>query len=252
MLVSGARVVITGGAGGIGSATVLDLAGRGAVILAVDTDGPALDRLRATTREAGLKVICRQCDVSSEAEVENLFDWCDREWGGCEVLINNAGLAGHGSLIRRSGSGWRKLPLENWNKVLATDLTGVFLCAREAAPLMADRGRGVIVNISSVWRAGQEHQSAYAAAKAAVAALTVTWARELATEGIRVAAVAPGYIQTPMTEAIPADRRSAIIRQRIPLGRFGQPDEVAGAIRFVIENDYLTGRVLDLDGGAWE
>lgn len=251
MKVEGSRVLITGGAGGIGAATCLDLARRGALVLAVDLDGAALDRLAGLARDRELALDLEEADISREGQVIDLMAACRSRMGGLDVVINNAGAVDHGAVVKPGPDGLEKMSLQRWQRVIDVDLTGVFLCSREAAGVMIEQDRGgLIINISSFWRQGQPLQSAYSAAKAGVAALTVAWAGELASYGIRSMAIAPGYIDTPMTGLIPAPVRRKIAAEAIPLGRFGRPEEVAGAIRFIIENDYLSGRVLELDGGA--
>ena len=253
MKVEGSRILITGGAGGIGSAASLDLAGRGASVLAVDVDEAALTRLAGLARKQGLPLTLEKADISQEEQVVSLMATCRSRLGGLDVLVNNAGVVDHGALVRPMADGLEKMSLQRWQKVIDVDLTGVFLGSREAAGLMIEQGTGgVIVNISSFWRKGRPKQSAYSAAKAGVVALTKAWADELAAYGIRSMAVAPGYIDTPMTRLIPPPAREKIAAEAIPMGRFGRPEEVAMAIRFIISNDYLTGRVLDLDGGADE
>ena len=251
MRIDGARVLITGGAGGIGSASALELAGLGARVMVADIDGAALDRLGKKAAFCGADLRFKEFDVSREEEVISLVEDCKRDLGGLDVLVCAAGIVDHCALVRKGENGLEKLPLNRWQRVIDVNLTGAFLCAREAAGLMIGQGRpGVIINISSFWRTGRACQSAYSASKAGMAALTRVWADELARHGIRSVGIAPGYIDTPMTELIPEPTRQNIARLEIPLGRFGRPEEVALLIRHVIENDYLTGRVFDLDGGA--
>jgi 3-oxoacyl-[acyl-carrier protein] reductase len=155
-------------------------------------------------------------------------------------------------LLVAEDEGWiRRLPTAQWRKVLDVNLTGQFLCAREAAAVMLERREpeGVIVNLSSLARAGNAGQSGYAASKAGLEAAARTWALELAQHGIRVAVIAPGVIRTPMLENISDEARAGLL-SAIPLGRFGDPAEVWLALRFVLECRFFTGRVIEVDGGA--
>src|SRR4029077_7017529 len=142
-----------------------------------------------------------------------------------------------------------KLTLAQWQAVIDTNLTGVFLCAREAAERMISHNvRGVIVNVSSISRAGNAGQTNYSAAKAGVAAMTVVWAKELARYGIRVGAIAPGFTRTPMVEEMSTEILMKVIAP-VPLGRLAEPSEISHAVSFLFENDFFTGRCLEIDGG---
>ena len=165
-------------------------------------------------------------------------------------LINNAGITRDGLMVKfKDGQLLGKMSLEDWQSVLDVNLTGTFLCAREAAVHMARFGAGgVIINISSLSRVGNFGQSNYSATKAGVAALTVLWARELARHGIRTAAIAPGLINTEMVAAMKREARDRLAAM-VPTKRLGEPDEVAQTVQFILENDYISGRVIDLDGG---
>jgi len=165
-------------------------------------------------------------------------------------LINNAGITRDALLVKaKDGKVIKKMSLADWQAVINVDLTGVFLCAREAAARMIESGTpGVILNISSLGRAGNFGQTNYSAAKAGVAAMTVTWAKELARHQIRVGAIAPGFCETRLVTGMKLealDRTKGII----PLGRLGRPEEIAHSALYVFENDYFTGRVLEVDGG---
>lgn len=249
MNIQGANILITGGAGAFGKAFAFDLASQGARILAFDLKREALEVLRDEARQRGFAIETSQGDVSKEDDVEELFRLFMERMGRLDVLINNAGLAEDGLLVKKKKDYYEKFPLSRWQRGIDVNLTGVFLCGREAAYHMVRQGRGgLIINMSSISRHGSFIQSNYSATKAAVVALTVVWAKELSRYGVRSVALAPGYIDTPLTRNIPEDVRSRIIPQ-IPQGRMGTIDEVMHAIRFAIENDYLNGRVIDLDGG---
>jgi 3-oxoacyl-[acyl-carrier protein] reductase len=172
--------------------------------------------------------------------------------GGLNALVNNAGIIRDGLLVKkdRATGEVTTLSTADWNAVIGVNLTGATLMAREVAARMARTGArpGVIVNISSVARHGNRGQSNYVAAKAALAANTVTWARELAPLGIRVGAVAPGMVETPMTQGMNQKARDALVAA-VPVGRVGLPEDVWLAVKFVLECDYFDGRCVDVDGG---
>jgi 3-oxoacyl-[acyl-carrier protein] reductase len=241
------RVLVTGAASGIGLAMARRLATLGARVWAVDRDERALADLRATENGRGIEYLT--CDVGFEDQVRALVAQVDEQSGGVTVLINNAAILRDQALVARLGRTIRRHSLADWDETLRSNLTGTFLMARDVAESMIrTRRRGLIVNVSSISRAGNPGQTAYAASKAGVDALTVTWSQELAPYGIRVVALAPGFVETDMTRHIPPmflDR----IRERTPLNRFGTLDEFAHVIQFIIENDYLHGKVLELDGG---
>jgi 3-oxoacyl-[acyl-carrier protein] reductase len=173
-----------------------------------------------------------------------------RDFGSVDGLINNAGTNRDALLVKaEDGKVQSKMSLEDFNKVIAVDLVGVFLCGREAAVHMIEGGRGgVIINVSSISRAGNIGQTNYAAAKAGVAAMTVTWAKELARYKIRVAGIAPGFCDTRMVANIKPAIRDRIISS-IPLRRLGQPEEIGRTALFILQNDYYDGRILEIDGG---
>lgn len=172
--------------------------------------------------------------------------------GGVNSLVNNAGILRDGLLVKkdRKTGEVKKLSLADWNTVIGVNLTGATLMVREvvAAMVQAETRPGVIVNISSISRHGNRGQSNYVAAKAALAANTVTWAREFSPFGIRVAAIAPGMIETPMTQGMNQAARDALVAN-IPAGRIGLPEDIWQAVRFCLECDYVTARTYDVDGG---
>jgi len=180
----------------------------------------------------------------------SLFEQVVSDFGRLDGLVNNAGITRDGLLIKfKDGELLSKLSLDQWQSVIDVNLTGVFLCGREAAAHMAQLGNGgVIINISSISRAGNVGQSNYSAAKSGVEAMAVTWAKELARYGIRTGAVAPGFINTEMVAAMP-DNAKAKIAGQVPLKRMGEPDEIARAVQFILENDYFSGRLIEVDGG---
>lgn len=249
MNIDGARVLVTGGARGLGRVFAFDLAAAGARVGVCDVDEDALVACRADTAAAGLAVWSTAADVSDEGSVERLFADFVTANGGIDAVVNNAGLNRDGLLVRKKGDAVEKLSLAKWQAVIDVDLTGVFLCAREAAVHMVSQETGgVIVSISSLSWKGNVGQTNYSAAKAGVVAMTRTWAMELARYGVRAVAIAPGLTATEMAEAMPEDARRRLT-DAIPLRRMAAPAEVSHAVRFAIENDFVTGRVIPVDGG---
>jgi 3-oxoacyl-[acyl-carrier protein] reductase len=245
--IAGLRVVVTGGASGLGEAFCRRLAELDARVWAVDRDGGALQRVRQQW-SAGSTPQFVHADVGVESDVERLFAEVAAS-GGLDVLVNNAAVLIDQALVSKLGKRLRKHTLDGWNETIRSNLTGPFLMAREAAALMLQtRTKGLIVNVSSISRAGNPGQTAYGAAKAGIDAMTVTWARELAPYGIRVAAIAPGFVETAMTRNIPPLFLERL-REATPIKRYGTLEEFQRALTFVIENDYFNGRTLELDGG---
>ncbi len=243
-------VVVTGGARGLGKAIAERLAQEGATLALVDLGQENLDNTVAELNKTGITAKGYIANVADEAQVISTMDKIEEELGPITGLVNNAGILRDGLMVKaRDGEITSMMSLEDWQAVIDVNLTGVFLCGREAAARMIKSNtKGVIVNISSVVKDGNMGQSNYAAAKAGVASLTVTWARELARQGIRVAAVAPGVFETDMVMSMKEEARERIA-SNVPLKRLGQPAELANSIAWIIDNDYFTGRTLQLDGG---
>jgi 3-oxoacyl-[acyl-carrier protein] reductase len=243
-------VVITGAAQGLGQKMAEIVAGQGANVALVDLDHMKLQDTVNLCSKAGGKAKDYPTDVTDESAVETLFNNVHRDFGNVDGLINNAGITSDALLVKaQDGQVQKKMSLEEFDRVLAVDLRGVFLCGREAAVHMIQgRARGVIINISSICRVGNIGQTNYAAAKAGVVAMTVTWAKELARYGIRVCGIAPGFCDTRMVGSIPAKVRDRII-STIPLQRLAQPDEIGRTALFILQNDYCNGRILEIDGG---
>ncbi len=243
-------IVITGGARGLGGAMAERLARAGAKLALVDLDPDALDAMAASCRDAGApEVRTYVCNVAVESEVEHLFAQVVADFAALDGLVNNAGITRDAMLLKfRDGELVSKMTLEQWQTVMDVNLTGVFLCGREAAMRMIELGSaGCIINISSISRAGNMGQTNYSAAKAGVQAMAVVWARELARYGIRAAAIAPGFIGTEMVMSMKPEAREKI-ESMIPARRVGDPDEIAKAVQFIFENDYFSGRCIDVDG----
>jgi len=239
---AGHTAVVTGASRGIGRAVALELASSGAtVVVNYASSAAAADAVVAEITAAGGQAYALQADVSQEEQVDRLVSTVLERSGSIDVLVNNAGITRDGLLMR--------LKTEDWRAVLDLNLTGVFLCTRAVTRPMLKQKRGRIVNITSVvGLTGNAGQTNYAAAKAGVVGFTLSTARELASRGITVNAVAPGFIATDMTSHLNAEG----LLNAIPLGRYGEPAEVAGAVRFLAADPaaaYITGQVLQVDGG---
>lgn len=249
MQLNGKTIVITGAAQGLGRAMALRLARAGASLALVDRNPDTLERTLGDCRELGVTARAYTANVADEADVEQLFNAVAADFGSLHGLVNNAGIIRDGLLIKvKDGEVTGKMALADWQSVIDVNLTGVFLCGREAALHMARRNEGgCIINISSISRKGNIGQTNYTAAKAGVAAMTVTWAKELARFGIRVAGIAPGFIKTEMTGSMKPEVIEKV-EKTVPLGRMGDPDEIAGAVQFILENEYFSGRILEIDG----
>ena len=242
-------IVITGAARGLGAAMAKRLATHRCNLALVDLDAESVADTAAACEAAGAAAKTYGANVASEDEVVNLFDQVVADFGSINGLVNNAGITRDGLLIKyRDGELVSKMSLEHWQQVIDVNLTGVFLCGREAAQRMIETGsKGVIVNISSISRAGNMGQTNYSAAKAGVQAMAVAWAKELARYGIRAASVAPGFIETEMVMGMQEEARTKLT-SGIPLRRMGQPDEIAQTVEFIFQNDYVSGRCFDIDG----
>ncbi len=243
-------VVITGAARGIGRAMALAFAARGADIAALDRNGAALGETVAQCAASGVRAKAYVTDVASEPDVIRCFDAVVADLSRFDVLVNNAGITRDALLVKaQDGAIHSKMSLTQWQAVMDVNLTGVFLCGREGAERMIQRGNGgLIVNISSISREGNPGQTNYSAAKAGVAAMTVVWAKELARYGIRAAAIAPGFCATEILSAMKPEMVDRV-KAAVPLRRLGEPAEIAATAVFIAENDFVTGRVLEVDGG---
>ena len=242
-------IVITGGAQGLGLEMARMCAAEGAKLALLDMNPEQLDAAKVEL-SAQTQVAVYVANVADEAQVEATFAQIDADFNGIDGLINNAGILRDGLLLKvKDGELVAKMPLQQFQSVIDVNLTGVFLCGREAAALMVKHGRkGVIINMSSVARAGNMGQTNYAASKAGVVAMTVTWARELGRYGIRVGAIAPGVIRTAMTDAMKPEARERLEKMK-PVGRLGEAAEIAHTAKYIFENDFFTGRVVEIDGG---
>lgn len=234
--------IITGASRGIGRAIALELAAQGAnVVVNYASSGDAAQQVVAEITEAGGNAIALQADVSKLEQVDALLSNTLEKFGRVDILVNNAGITRDTLLLR--------MKPEDWQAVIDLNLTGVFLCTRAVSKVMLKQRSGRIINIASVaGQMGNPGQANYSAAKAGVIGFTKTVAKELASRGITVNAVAPGFIATDMT----SDLKSDEIIKYIPLGRYGQPEDVAGMVRFLVADSaaaYITGQVFNVDGG---
>jgi 3-oxoacyl-[acyl-carrier protein] reductase len=243
-------VVITGAGRGIGRAIARQMATGGADVALFDLHADDLEATRALCAAESVKARCYQVNVANEEQVSGAMVQVAGDFGRLDGLVNNAGIVRDGLLVKvTDGVPVGRMSLDQWNAVIGVNLTGVFLCAREAAAQMIELGNGgVIVNISSISRTGNAGQSNYSAAKAGVESMSVVWAKELARYGIRCGSVAPGFTHTEILAAMRPEVLDKLTAP-VPLKRLGQPEEIAHAVRFIFENDFFTGRCLDVDGG---
>lgn len=238
----GKTAVITGGARGIGKITAIALAEAGANIALLDV----IEDVKATAAELeakGVKARGYLADVTNSEQVAGLLKEINAAFGSVDVLVNNAGITRDGMLLRMTD--------EDWDKVLAINLRGAFVCLRAAARYMLKQQSGCVVNIASVVGViGNAGQCNYSASKAGMIGLTKSAARELASRNIRVNAIAPGYVKTAMTDKLPEDAKAAMLKM-IPLARYSDPQDIANAVLFLAsdESSYITGHVLHVDGG---
>jgi 3-oxoacyl-[acyl-carrier protein] reductase len=239
----GKVVIITGGASGIGRETALMCAKEGGRIAVFDMNEAGLREVEETIRGMGGECVGYKVDVSNFEEVSNAVQQVVAHFGTIDILVNNAGITRDNFLT--------KMEIEDWNKVIAVNLTGTFNCGKAVLPIMMEKMSGVVVNVSSVVGVyGNIGQSNYAASKAGVIGLTKTWAKEFGKKGIRVNAVAPGFIKTPMTEKVP-DKVIEYMVSKTPMARMGEAREVASAIVFLASDEasFITGHILHVDGG---
>ena len=244
MLLDGRHALVTGASRGIGRAVALAFAAEGAsVALNFAGNVAAAEAVRAEIESAGGKAILVPADVSDENAVEDMVKTVTEAFGSIDILINNAGITRDGLLLR--------MKEEDWDAVLNTNLKGVFLCTKAVSKFMMKKRYGRIVNMASVVGVtGNASQANYAAAKAGVIGFTKAMAKELASRGITVNAIAPGFIRSDMTDVLPDKVKEAMLAE-IPLGRAGEPADVAKAALFLASDQaaYITGQVLKVDGG---
>jgi 3-oxoacyl-[acyl-carrier protein] reductase len=243
MTLDGRVAIVTGAGQGIGRAVAEMLAQHGADVVVADLDPGRSNETVAAVTKTGRRALNVKVNVAVWDEVKRMTDQVVNEWGKVDILVNNAGVTRDGLLLRMKD--------EDWNLVLQVNLNGTFHCTKAALQPMSRQRYGRIVNIASIVGVmGNAGQANYAASKAAVIGFTKTVAREYASRSITVNAVAPGFIDTAMTQSLPADVKDALQKQ-IPLSRLGQPADVAAAVRFLVSDEaaYITGHVLHVNGG---
>ncbi len=242
-------VLVTGGAAGIGKATALRFAEEGATVVICDVNEEVGE---ATVKELGEGAAFYKVNVADRQAVQKWIDEVAAKYGHIDVLVNNAGLLRDGQLIKfKDGELVGQMPEENFDLVISVNLKGVFNCTQAAAPVMAKQGSGVILNASSVVGLdGNFGQTNYVATKSGVIGMTKVWSRELGRYGIRVNAVAPGFISTEMVTSMPEKVLDGM-KARTPLGRLGDPRDIANAYLFLASDEasFITGETLRVDGG---
>jgi len=236
---------VTGASRGIGRAIALTLCRAGFDIIVASPEVENNEKVALEIREAGAEAMTLDFDVSSPGSVKEGFAKALKEKGRVDVLINNAGIARDGLAVRMKAA--------DWDLVLNINLSGAFHCIQQALPGMMLNRWGRIVNMASVvGQAGSAGQANYAASKAVLIGLTKTVAQEMASRGITVNAIAPGYIDTDMTQALPEEVRQKILAG-VPMGRMGKPEDIANAVKFLVSDDasYITGHILAVNGGMY-
>lgn len=241
---SGKTAVVTGASRGIGKATAIKLASLGAnIVLNYRTNIESVQQVIKEIEAAGSKAVAIQGDVSNFNDAELIIKAAVENFGSLDILVNNAGITKDGLLMR--------MKEEDFDSVIDINLKGTFNCIRHAVPIMVKQKSGRIINMSSVVGVtGNAGQVNYSASKAGVIGITKSSARELASRGITVNAIAPGFIQTDMTDVIPEKAKEALLAG-IPLKRFGKPDDIAETVAFLASDaaNYITGQVINIDGG---
>ena len=246
MNLSSANILITGGASGLGKTMASHLVGKAANVIVVDRNEDALKQLS----EEFPTIKCYTADLTDYDAVGALTDTIFKEYGKLNVLVNNAGIIHSEPLVNILSREDTKHSLDNWHKTIDVNLNAVFyVTSHVTAQMVKTRSKGVIINISSISSYGNMGQSAYSASKAAVNALTVTWSKELGMFGIRCVAIAPGFIDTPSTNAALTEAKIKSYKNATPLGRLGTTEELLHSVIFIIENDFYNGTILNLDGG---
>ena len=245
MTLRGKVAVVTGGSRGIGRTVASVLAREGVALTLCARDRVALEKVASELEASGAQVLAVKADVTQAVEVNQMIESCLERFGSVNILVNNAGITRDNLLVRMKD--------DEWEAVLNVNLKGVFHCTRAVLRPMLKQREGCIVNLTSVIGVmGNPGQANYAAAKAGIIGLTKATAKEVASRGITVNAVAPGFVETDMTYALDPEHQERI-RSQIPLGRFGTPEEVAELVVFLASGRaaYITGQVIHINGGLW-
>ncbi|NLV89740.1 MAG: 3-oxoacyl-ACP reductase FabG [Tissierellia bacterium] len=236
--------IITGGARGIGEATAKKFVKEGAKVVIADINEEDIERTVNEIKEMGGQVAGIYVDVTKMDSVNKMIEFTLEKFGKLDILVNNAGITMDSTLL--------KMTEDQWDKVIDVNLKGVYNCGQAAAKVMVDQGSGVILNASSVVGIyGNFGQTNYAATKWGVIGMTKTWAKELGRKGVRVNAVAPGFIATPMVKKMP-EKVINMMKEKAPLQRLGEPEEIANAYAFLASDEasFVTGAVLEVTGGV--
>ena len=245
MQLSESKILVTGAGRGIGHFIAMGLLDKAAKVFIIDRDQQLLASLAIHE-----KLVCFHCDITKAEEVEKVIAEIFELHGGINTCINNAGIIHSEPLVNFLSKAEKKHSIENWKKVIDVNLNAVFyISSNVAEKMIAKKEKGVIINISSIAAQGNIGQSAYAASKAAVEALTKTWSKELGMFKIRCACIAPGFFNTPSTREGLTDNMLAKWQKSVPIARLGELNELLSAVEFIITNEYFNGKVLALDGG---
>lgn len=244
-------IVITGAAQGLGLAMANTFAKAGANIALIDMQEDAVKQAAQAVSELGVTAIGYALNVTDEDQVETTFNQIVTDFGKINGLINSAGIMRDGMLLKvKDGKVVGKMSKQQFQSVLDVNVTGTFLCGREAAAKMIEtQSEGVIINLSSVSRGGNMGQTNYSASKSAVSTMTVSWGKELARFKIRTGCIAPGLVNTAMAAQMRPEMLQRFL-STVPAGRLAEVEELGHAAKFIFENDYFTGRTLELDGGT--
>jgi 3-oxoacyl-[acyl-carrier protein] reductase len=244
MRLEGKVSIVTGAAQGIGKATALKFAAEGSKVVICDVRLGSMDEISSELKEMNAEFLAYEVNVVNRDQIKTMVDDVLSRWGKIDVLVNNAGITADNQLI--------KMPEEDFDKVIDVNLKGVFNCTQIVVPIMSDNGGGVVLNASSVVGLyGNFGQTNYAATKWGVIGMTKTWAKELGKKNIRVNAIAPGFIATPMVKKMP-EKVIEMMEGKAPLRRLGTPEDIANAYAFLAseEASFITGTVLSVDGGV--
>jgi 3-oxoacyl-[acyl-carrier protein] reductase len=246
MMLSDCKMIITGGASGLGRAMAESFSVKALKVIVIDRNEAALEEL--ATQYPAIQTVA--VDLTNQEAVHQIAAALFQEHGKINVLVNNAGIIHSEPLVNILKPEDPRHSIDNWHKTIDINLNAVFYATVNVAERMVKtRSKGVIINISSISSYGNAGQSAYAATKAALNALTVTWAKELGMFGIRCVAIAPGFIDTPSTRAALSEAKIKDYQKSTPIGRMGKTDEIMQAVQFIVENDFYNATILNLDGG---